>query len=160
MEHLGILDSLAEASVTLAGFAAVFRAFGGGADPDGHSRVRLNAVIEGGLVLAFVSYLSAAIANTTIPEATAVRVSSALLAVFVVLRSVIPGVGIVRGGRPLPALFPLAGGLSVVGLLFLTAGAFGVPAISTVAAYQAGVVSVFGGLAATFVAQFQVEQRG
>jgi hypothetical protein len=56
-----MLDSLAEVSVTLAAFAADFRAFAAGSDPDGHSTVRLNAVIEGGLLLAFISFLPSAL---------------------------------------------------------------------------------------------------
>ncbi len=155
-----MLDSLAEASVTLAGFAAVFRAFAGDTDPDGHSRVRLNAVIEGGLALAFVSYLPIAVADISIPEGVALRVSSALLAMFVVLRSIVPGIAILKAGWPPPALFPLASALSVLGLAFLASGAFGVSTISSFAAHQAGVVSVFGALAATFVAQFRVERGG
>ena len=160
MEYPGILDSLAEASVTLAGFAAVFRAFGGDTDPDGHSRVRLNAVIEGGLALAFVSYLTAAVTNIAVPEGVAVRVGSAILAVFVVLRSILPGIRIFQAGWPLPALFPLAWSLSVVAILFLAASTFGLSAISTFETYQAGVVFLFGGLATTFVAQFRVERSG
>jgi hypothetical protein len=160
VEYPGILDSLAEASVTLAGFAAVFRAFGGDTDPDGYSRVRLNAVIEGGLVLAFVSYLPVAVENSVVPDGVGLRASSAILALFVVLRSILPGIRIFQGGWPLPALFPLAWGLSVVGILFLAASIFGVSVISTLAAHQAGVVSIFGGLATTFVAQFRVERSG
>jgi len=79
---------------------------------------------------------------------------------FVILRSIIPGIGILQGGWPLPVLFPLAVGLSLIGLAFLTAGAFGLSTISTIAAHQAGVVSIFGGLATTFVAQFRVEHGG
>jgi hypothetical protein len=48
MDLPDVLNSVAEGSITLAGFAAVFRAFRGAADPDGCSRARLAIVIEGG----------------------------------------------------------------------------------------------------------------
>ena len=82
MELPSLLESMAEASVTLAGFAAVFRAFGGGSDPDGYSTVRLNVVIEGGLAVAFFCYLPAALVAAGLSPAVAWRTSNAAVAVL------------------------------------------------------------------------------
>ena len=63
MDPASTLESLAEGGITLAGFSAVFRAFSGKDDPDGYSEVRLQAVIEGGLLVALLSYLPATLAG-------------------------------------------------------------------------------------------------
>ena len=100
------LDSLAEASVTLAGFAAVFRAFATGTDPDGHSVVRLNVVIEGGLVLAFLCFLPSVLHSASLTEDVSLRVASVLGGSWSVVRGVVPGIQIIRAGSPFPAMFP------------------------------------------------------
>lgn len=68
MEDAGILASMAEGAITLAGFAAVFQAFSGTYDPDGHSRVRLNSFVEGGLTVDFVAYLPAWLGSAGLPD--------------------------------------------------------------------------------------------
>ena len=97
------LESLAEVSVTLAGFAAVFRAFATGTDPDGYSAVRLNIVIEGGLVLAFLCFLPTVFHTASIPEDGALRVSSGLGATWLFFRATIPGIRIIGAGWPPPS---------------------------------------------------------
>ena len=153
-----MLDSLAEVSVTLAGFAAVFRAFTAGNDPDGHSAVRLNVVIEGGLVLAFISFLPDVLLRASLSEDAAYRFSGGIGGAWVVLRGIIPLIRIIRGGRPLPPLFPLA---CVFGLATLSSFAYCILDIwplGAVTGFQAASVTLFGSIAVTFVAQFRAEQ--
>ena len=151
------LESLAEVSVTLAGFAAVFRAFATGTDPDGYSAVRLNVVIEGGLVLAFLCFLPTVLHAASIPEDGALRVSSGLGATWVFFRVTIPGIRIIRAGWPPPAVFPLGFSFSLAALISFGAGSLGVAPSS--AAHQVAAVALFGLIACTFVAQFRVERR-
>ena len=155
MELPSLLESMAEASVTLAGFAAVFRAFGSNADPDGHSTVRLYVVIEGGLAVAFFCYLPAALAAAGLSPATAWRTSNFAAIAWVAPRSIGPGALIITQGWPFPALLPLALSFSFLGLVALVCGALG--AIPPPSAHQAGLVAVLGGIGCTFIAQFRVE---
>ena len=78
MELPAVLASMGEGAITLAGFAAVFRAFGGAEDSDGHSRVRLNIVIEGGLVVALLCYFPAWLSSTGLSSDAVWRSSSAI----------------------------------------------------------------------------------
>lgn len=151
------LDSLAEASVTLAGFAAVFRAFATGSDPDGYSTVRLNVVIEGGLVLAFVCFLPSALQGACLSTEASLRVASALGGLWSILRGIVPGAQIVRGGWPLPELFLVAIVFGVAAIVAFGVGAIGVSASQP--AHQLGAVALFGAIASTFVGQFRVERR-
>jgi hypothetical protein len=153
-----MLDSLAEASVTLAGFTAVFRAFVAGNDPDGHSTVRLNAVIEGGLLLAFVSFLPGGLVSGSLDEDTAYRLSSGVGGIWTLLRGTVPAVRIIRGGWPFPSLFPLACSFHLVALVCFALGAFSAGALDAIDAHKAGSVALFGWLAIVFVAQFRVER--
>ncbi len=153
-----MLDSLAEVSVTLAAFAAVFRAFAAGSDPDGHSTVRLNAVIEGGLLLAFISFLPSALHSASLAEDMAYQISSGVGGFWALLRGTIPGVRIIRGGSPLPALFPLAYALHLMALVPFVLGALGAGPVGTAAAHQVGCVGLFGWIAVAFLAQFRVER--
>jgi hypothetical protein len=156
MELPSLLESMAEVSVTLAGFAAVFRAFGGGTDPDGYSTVRLNIVIEGGLAVAFFCYLPAALVAAGLSPAVAWPTSNVAAIAWLAPRPVWSGMLIIRQGRPLPALFPLAWPFSLVGLAVLGCGAVGV--MPPESAHQAGLVAVAGGVGCAFIAQFRVEQ--
>lgn len=153
-----MLDSLAEASVTLAGFAAVFRAFTTGNDPDGHSAVRLNVVIEGGLVLAFISFLPGVLLSASLAEGAAYRSSGGIGGVWTVLRGIIPLVLIIRSGRPLPALFPLACVFGLATLSCFTLCVLDLRPLGAIAGFQAGSVALFGAIAVTFVAQFRAER--
>ena len=153
-----MLDSLAEVSVTLAAFAAVFRAFAAGSDPDGHSTVRLNAVIEGGLLLAFISFLPSALLSVSLTEDTAYQFSSGVGGIWTALRGILTGVRIIRGGWPLPALFPLAFALALTALVSFTLGALGTGPLAGIAGHQLGCVALFAWIAVAFVAQFRVER--
>jgi len=158
MELPGLLESMAEASVTLAGFAAVFRAFATGDDPDGYSTVRLTIVIEGGLAIAFLCYVPAALAAAGLTTDVAWRASNVVAAAWILPRSFWVGLQIGRRGRPLPSLFPLAYGLALAALAAVLGGVFGLlPAKS---AHQVGLVCQLGGIGSTFMAQFRVERAG
>ena len=52
-----LLPSIAGATITLAGFAAVFRAFSRSAGGDGHSNIRLNSILELGIAGALFCFL-------------------------------------------------------------------------------------------------------
>lgn len=152
----GLLESMAETSVTLAGFAAVFRAFATGDDPDGFSAVRLTVVIEGGLAVAFLCYVPAALAAAGLAPGEAWRISNIAAIAWVLPRSFWVGFGVYRQGRPHPVLFPLSWGFSIVSLGFLAIGVVGL--LPSESAHQAGLVSVLGGVGTVFLAQFRVER--
>ena len=159
LEYPSLLESIAGASVTLAGFAAVFRAFASRSDPDGFSAIRLNVVIEGGLVVALVCYLPAILAGVGLPGALAWRLSSGLGALWLVFRTIGPGIYIIRRGWPLPALFPLAFALTLTAFGAFAIGAAGFGPLASSSAHQLGIMALAAQIGTTFVAQFQVERQ-
>lgn len=100
-----ILSSIAGGLVTLAGFAAVFQAFSGEKDPDGQSRVRLDSVIEGGLLIAFVSYLPAWLETTLLPAGVIWRFTCLVILLWCAFRIGLHTARVLRRPRPLPELF-------------------------------------------------------
>ena len=52
-----MLISLSALSITLAGFAAIFRAFTNSKEVDGHSNTRLSSIMELGVAITLFSYL-------------------------------------------------------------------------------------------------------
>jgi len=86
MELPRLLESMAEASVTLAGFAAAFRAFASGDDPDGYSTVRLTIVIEGGLSIAFLCDVRAALSAAGLTPGIAWRTGNFVAAACILPR--------------------------------------------------------------------------
>jgi hypothetical protein len=153
-----MLDSLGEVSVTLAAFAAVFRAFAAGSDPDGHSKARLNAVIEGGLLLAFISFLPSALLSASLTEKGAYRLSSGVGSAWALLRGTVPAFSVIRSGWPPPALFPLALALHLAALVPFVLGVLAVGPLGSIAAHEVGCVALFGWIAVVFLAQFRVER--
>jgi hypothetical protein len=156
-----MFDSLAEASVTLAGFAAVFRAFTTENDPDGHSAVRLNVVIEGGLVLAFISFLPGVLFDASLTQDAAYRSSGGIGGIWTVLRGIIPLLRIIRtirSGAPSPPLFPLACAFGLATLSCFVFCVLDIRPLGAIAGFQAGCVALFGSIAVTFVAQFRAER--
>jgi hypothetical protein len=149
---------MAEGSITLAGFAAVFRAFRGRDDPDGLSRVRLNSVIEGGLVVALVCYLPAWLATAGLPEGAEWRASSALVVAWGALRIVVPTTRIVRAKMPLPELFRLVGLAGLIGILAGAANILGVGLLSPYSWHLLATVALLTNVGLIFVAQFRAEQ--
>ena len=159
MELPGVLQSMAEGSITLAGFAAVFRAFGGDDDPDGYSRVRLHIVIEGGLVVAMLCYLPAWLSSASAPEAVVWRVTSAIGATWSFFRIVLTGIPIARTARPLPALFPLAYPVGVLGFLVLLVTAAGVLPLSPYSGHLLGTILLLANVGLVFLAQVRAESK-
>jgi hypothetical protein len=159
MDFPDILSSIAGASVTLAGFAAAFKAFTRGHDPDGQDRVRLNIVIEGGLVISVVCFSPITFAGLQVPDDISWRLGSAMLMSWVALRILWTAGIIVKTIRPLPVLFSVAVPLAVFGFL---AGLANVSTMSTMTAYSLFLTAVllqFASTATVFVAQFQAEQE-
>ena len=111
---------------------------------------------EGGLAVACFCYLPAALVAAGLSPAVAWRTSNVAAIAWVAPRPIWFGILIIRQGRPLPALFPLAWTFSVVGLAALGCGALGV--MPPESAHQAGLVAVSGGTGCAFIAQFRVEQ--
>src|SRR6185436_2177474 len=105
MELPTVLASMAEGSITLAGFAAVFRAFGGNDDPDGYSRLRLTIVVEGGLVVAALCYFPSWLASLDLAANTVWRSSAAIGTIWPLFRFILVAFGIVRKGPPFPVLY-------------------------------------------------------
>ena len=153
-----MLDSLAEVSVTLAGFAAVFRAFTAGNDPDGHSTVRLNVVIEGGLLLAFISFMPGVLLSASLAADSAYRSSGGIGMIWSVLRGIVPIIQIIRGGGPLPPLFPLASAFALTAVFCFTFCVLDIRPLGAIAGFQAACAALFGAIAVTFVTQFRAER--
>ena len=86
MDLPSIFESLAESGITLAGFSAVFRAFSNKHDPDGFSQVRLEAVIEGGLLVALLSYLPAALSAVGLSPLASWKIGSVVGVAWLLVR--------------------------------------------------------------------------
>ena len=155
-----ILSSIAGGSITLAGFAAVFRAFGGTKDPDGQSRVRLNSVIEGGLLIALISYLPAWLGTMQIPSEAVWRLSCVVILVWGVPRIGLPSMRILRGARPLPELFVLVVIAGVVSLIASGVTVAGFWPNGSYSGYLLAVLMLLVNVGLIFIAQFRVEQAG
>jgi hypothetical protein len=152
-----VLASMGEASITLAGFAAVFKAFGGGRDPDGYSWIRLNIVIEGSLIVAFACYLPSLFFSLDFSDSLSWQLSSLLIVIWAIPRQNTPTFKILLGGRPYPELYFLAGPLGIcatlVGLLNLST----LSPISPYSTHLAATLLLLGNVGTIFVAQFRVE---
>ena len=159
MELPAVLASMAEGSITLAGFAAVFRAFGGAEDPDGHSRIRLNIVIEGGLVVAFLCYFPAWLSSAGFSSDAVWRSGSAIGALWVLFRMMIISFRILRSGAPLPVLYPVAVPIGVVSFLALVANTAGLLPVTSYSGHLLGTVSLLTTVGVIFIAQFRAELR-
>ena len=153
-----ILSSVAGTAVTLSGFAAVFRAFGNSHDPDGQSRVRLNSVIEGGLLVVFVSYVPTLTVTLGYSEEIAWIAGCLIMVCWSVARIVVPTVRIFRAQANLPELFvPVVvagiGALAVVSLTLVGAWPFG-----GYSGFLLALVLLLSNVGLVFIAQFRVEQ--
>lgn len=149
---------MAGSAVTLAGFAAVFRAFGGDRDPDGHSRVRLNSVIEGGLLIAFTCYLPIWLGSLPIAAGLPWRIASLVIVIWAVARIVLPSMAVLRGGEPLPEMFVsvvAAGALALIAAIITTAGFWPYGAFP---GYLFAVLMLLANVGLIFIAQFRVER--
>ena len=158
MQIPDILSSIAGGSITLAGFAAVFRAFAGSEDPDGHSRVRLNSVIEGGLVIAFVCYLPIWLSSIEIEPDIAWRISSGVILIWGVVRIVAPTTRILTSGMPWPEMFKTVVLFGVIALVAAAMTAAGIWPRSAYSGYLLAVLALFANVAAIFIAQFRAER--
>ena len=146
MELPAVLASMGEASITLAGFAAVFRAFGGAEDPDGHSRIRLNIVIEGGLVVAFLCYFPAWLSSAGFSSDAVWRSGSAIGALWVLFRMMLISFRILGSGAPLPVLYPVAVPIAVLSFLALVANTAGLLPVTSYSGHLLGTVSLLTGV--------------
>lgn len=153
----GILASMAEGAITLAGFSAVFRAFSGAHDPDGYSWIRLSIVIEGSLVTALCCYLPIGLISLGVPDQHAWRGVGVLLATWGIFRLSVPAFRILRQPGPLPALFWVAVPQGFLSVLANIANATGVLPLDTYAIYLFAVILLLGNVGTIFVAQFRVE---
>jgi len=157
LEIPGVLASMGEGAITLAGFAAVFKAFRGGRDPDGYSWVRLNIVIEGSLIVAFACYLPSFVASTGLSVALSWQAASLLIVLWAIPRQNLPTLQIFGGGRPFPALYVLAGPLGIAATIV---GLINVSMLSPLSPYSTHLLAcllLLGNVATIFVAQFRVE---
>jgi hypothetical protein len=157
MDPPSIFESLAEGAITLAGFSAVFRAFSGRDDPDGFSQVRLEAVIEGGLLVALLSYLPAALVAAGLSPSASWKAASVLGAAWLFVRVYIC-INIARTARPLPALFPLAFGLVLLATCSYLATIAGFAPWPTEAGYLISTLTALAYVGVVFLAQFRAER--
>ena len=159
MDLPGVLSSMAEGSITLAGFAAVFRAFRGSEDPDGFSGTRLAVVIEGGLVTAFLCYLPAWLSSTDLSHDSVWRISSAVGALWTFFRFILAAISVYRTASSLPTLYAASIPPNVVSFLAFLANAAGVFPSSTYSGHLLGVIAMLTVVGMMFVAQFIAEKR-
>jgi len=159
MDLPAVLASMGEASITLAGFAAVFRAFGGAEDPDGVSRIRLNIVIEGGLVVAFLCYFPAWVSSAGLPPDVVWRSASGIGALWVFFRMMLVAFRILRSATPLPELYLLATPIGVVSFCALVANTTGMLPLSPYSGHLLGTLSLLTTAGVIFIAQFRAERR-
>ena len=153
----GILASMAEGAITLAGFSAVFRAFSGAHDPDGFSWIRLSIVIEGSLTIALCCYLPVGLISIGLPQDIAWKAAGLLLVTWGIVRLNVPAFHILRQPGPLPALFWLAVPQGFFSVLINTINLTGLLPYDAYAVYLCGVTLLLGNVATIFVAQFRVE---
>lgn len=157
MEHPAILTSMAEGSITLAGFAAVFRAFRSSEDPDGYSQVRLNIVIEGGLVVAFLCYVPAWLASVGLSSDAVWRLASAVGVLWWLFRFMVVAFMMLRRNAPFPVLYPVAVPIGVVSFLALVVNAAGLLPVTSYSGHLLGTLALLTTVGVVFVAQFRAE---
>jgi hypothetical protein len=157
METPSIFESMAEVGITLAGFSAVFRAFRGTHDPDGFHEIRVRVVIEGGLLLALMSYLPAALAAAGLSPVASWKAAGLPGALWLVNRIRI-GVNIFRTARPLPPLFPLAFCLAILFECSYLGTISGFAPWSALAGHLISVLTFLVYVGAVFLAQFRAER--
>ena len=154
-----VLSSIAEGAITLAGFAAVFRAFAGSRDPDGHSNVRLNIVIEGGLTVAFLCYAPLWLITAGLDQDVAWRGPSILIVLWGVLRITVPTVQIIRNPGPVPALFFLASPTGHSAMIVAALNTTAILPISAASGYLLATILLLSNAGIIFVAQFRAERE-
>ena len=155
-----IVSSIAGGAITLAGFAAVFRAFSGKLDPDGHSRVRLNSVIEGGLLIAFICYLPVLLHELFHDSFDVWEMSCLLILIWGILRIAIPSGKVLIMRVALPSLYVpvvLCGLISIIAALL---NLFSISPFSPYSTYLLSLVALFANVCLVFIAQFRVEWDG
>ena len=158
MEIPDVFSSIAEASVTLAGFAAVFRAFSGAHDPDCYSVARLYMVIEGSVVVALLCYLPSWLLGVWDAHEVGWRVGAACGAVWTITRVNAVHLQILFTAPGRPMLLRLATPIGIVATLFFLESAAKLSWLSPASAYLAGVITLFASNAVAFIAQFRVER--
>ena len=77
-----VLPSVAGATITLAGFAAVFRAFSRSTGGDGHSNIRLNSILELGIAAALLCFLPAVLQSFGLSVNRSYRALSAVGGIY------------------------------------------------------------------------------
>ena len=157
MEIPSVLASMAEGSITLAGFAAIFRAFGGAEDPDGHSRIRLNIVIEGGLVVALLGYLPAWISSAGFSPDTVWRSSSAIGALWGFFRLMLTAFRVFRSSAPFPVLYTVVVPIGAVSFVSFAANTAGLLPVTSYSGHLLGTLSLLMTVGVIFIAQFRAE---
>jgi len=154
----GVVTSMAEGAVTLAGFAAVFRAFRGEHDPDGLSRVRLNSVIEGGLLVAFICYLPAWLATAGLPGAAEWRIPSVGIVLWGALRILVPTTSILRAKIPLPEMFRSVVAAGIIAIVAAMLNVVAVTPWSPYSLFLLATMALLTNVGLIFIAQFRAEQ--
>ena len=150
---------MAEGSITLAGFAAAFRAFSGSRDPDGYSRERLNIVIEGGLVVALLCYLPAWLSSAGVSTDAVWRSTSAIGALWSLFRFAASAVSVFRTANPLPVLYPVVVPVGILSFLAFSTNTAGFLPLSTYSGHLLGTISMLPAVGIMFIAQFIAERE-
>ena len=158
MELPTVLASMAEGSITLAGFAAVFRAFAGNDYPDGYSRLRLTIVIEGGLVVAVLCYLPSWFASLDVAPESIWRLSAAIGTIWPLFRFILVAFGIVRKGPPFPVLYLFAAPFGLISFIAFAGAATGLSPVGPYSGFLLGTLALLATVGTVFIAQFRAER--
>jgi hypothetical protein len=155
-----ILSSIAGTAVTLAGFAAVFRAFGNNHDPDGQSRVRLNSVIEGGLLIVVVSYIPVLVGGLGLGYGDDLPwvVGCAVIALWALPRICAPTYRILQKRDKWPEMFVPVVAAGVISLFVAALTVVGLWPFGSFSGYLWALVFLLSNVSLVFIAQFRVEQ--
>jgi len=147
-------STLAEISATLVGFSVIFGAFTGLRDADGHSKVRVAAIAETGLVVVALCFLPELLGGWGLPASTSLRVLSFLTSMYW-LRWLLLAYEIRGAPHQTPILFRVAVSLHVA--VFVCRVANGL-LIATDALYTTAVFAALAIVGINFLAQFRVER--
>jgi hypothetical protein len=147
-------STLAEIAATLVGFSVIFGAFTGLRDTDGHSRVRVTAIAETGLVVVALCFFPELLVGWGLPEPTSLRALSALTAIYW-LRWLWEGYQIRGATHQTPILFKVAVFLHVV---VLTCSAANALLVASDALYTTAVFVALAIVGVNFLAEFRVER--
>jgi hypothetical protein len=147
-------STFAEIAAMLVGFSVIFGAFTDLRNTDGHSRVRVTAIAETGLVVVALCFFPELLVGWGLPAPISLRVLSALTAIYW-LRWLLLAYQIRGATHQTPILFRVAVVLHAVVLICCVANAL---LVASDALYTTAVFVALAIVGVNFLAQFRVER--